>query len=244
MARAAGVSRFVYASSCSMYGAASKDDLLTEEAPLNPLTPYAISKVRTEEDLLKLADEHFSPIYMRNATAYGFSPRLRADVVLNNLVCWAFTTGKVLIMSDGTPWRPIVHIADIAYAALAILNAPREVIHNQAINIGANDENYQVRDLAAIVQETVPGCSVEYAGTTGPDQRNYRVDFSKAGRLIPQFKPRWNARLGAQELYDAFKLFGLTADEFQGRKFTRMKQMKYLLETDQLDQTLRWKKGH
>jgi nucleoside-diphosphate-sugar epimerase len=215
--------------------------LLTEEAPLNPLTLYAVSKVRTEEDVSKLADGHFSPIYMRNATAYGFSPHLRADLVLNNLVCWAFTTGKIRILSDGTPWRPIVHIADIASACLALLEAPRRVIHNQAFNIGVNGENYQVRDLATIVQETVPGCVIEYAGQTGPDPRNYRVDFSKLARMVPGFKSRWNASKGARELYEAFKQTGLTFEEFQGRKFTRLKQLKYLLETDQLDHTLRWK---
>jgi nucleoside-diphosphate-sugar epimerase len=241
LAREAGVQRFVYASSCSMYGAASMDDLLTEEAPLNPLTPYAVSKVRTEEDLSKLADEHFSPIFMRNATAYGFSPHLRADVVLNNLVCWAFTTGKIRIMSDGTPWRPIVHIADIAGASLALLDAPRQIVHNQAFNIGVNGENYQVRDLAKIVQETVPGCVIEYAGQTGPDPRNYRVDFTKLARMVPAFKSRWNAYEGAKELYEAFRQAGLTFEEFQGRKFTRLKQLKYLIETDQLDKTLRWK---
>lgn len=246
LAREAGVQRFIYASSCSMYGASSMDDLLTEEAPLNPLTPYAVSKVRTEEDVFKLADSHFSPIYMRNATAYGFSPHLRADVVLNNLVCWAFTTGKIRILSDGTPWRPIVHIADIASACLALLEAPRQVIHNQAFNIGVNGENYQVRDLAMIVQETVPGCAIEYAGQTGPDPRNYRVDFSKLARMVPGFKSCWNASKGARELYEAFKQTGLTFEEFQGRKFTRLKQLKYLLETDQLDHTLRWKiiNGH
>ncbi|MGH7349472.1 MAG: NAD-dependent epimerase/dehydratase family protein, partial [Candidatus Rokuibacteriota bacterium] len=178
MARAAGVARFLHASSCSMYGAAGGDDLLSEEAPLRPLTPYAISKVRTEEDVSKLADRSFSPVFMRNATAYGLSPRLRADVVLNNLVCWAHTTGRIRIMSDGTPWRPIVHVQDIARAFAAALSAPREAIHNQAFNVGANGENYQVRELAEIVRDTVPGCAVEYADGAGPDPRSYRVNFS------------------------------------------------------------------
>jgi nucleoside-diphosphate-sugar epimerase len=230
-AREAGVKRFVYSSSCSMYGASVGDALLDESASLNPLTPYAISKVKTEEDVSKLADDYFSPVFMRNATAYGFSPRLRADVVLNNLMCWAFTTGKIKIMSDGTPWRPIVHIADIAYAALALLDAPREAIHNEAFNVGVNGENYQVRDIAAIVQKTVPGTSVEYTGQSGPDPRNYR------------FVPHWDAYKGAQELFTKFQIVQLTHEEFMGRRFTRLKQLKYLMENDYLDDTLRWKPG-
>jgi nucleoside-diphosphate-sugar epimerase len=241
LAKQAGISRFLYSSSCSMYGSASPDDVLTETAPLNPLTPYAISKVRTEEDLHKLADSNFSPVYMRNATVYGASPRLRADVVLNNLTCWAYTTGKIRIMSDGTPWRPIVHVQDVASAFLAFLTAPIDKIHDQAFNIGVNGENYQVRDLAEIVRMTVPGCEVEYAGQGGSDPRNYRVDFTKVAEAIDTFKPAWNAQLGAQELYEAFQRARLTQEDFQGRKYIRLNQLKYLIETDCLDDTLRWK---
>jgi len=241
LAKEAGVQRFLYASSCSMYGAAG-EELVTEEAPLSPLTAYAVSKVRTEKDLSKLADESFSPVFMRNATAYGVSPRLRADLVLNNLVCWAHTTGKVRILSDGTPWRPIVHVEDIANAFAAALVAPREAIHNQAFNVGVNGENYQIRDLAEIVQETVPGCSVEYAGQGEPDQRSYRVDFSKLARTL-DFKPRWNARLGAQELYLALRRIGLSVEDFQGQKYIRLKRLKYLLDAGYLDGTLRWTKA-
>ncbi|HEV2881610.1 MAG TPA: SDR family oxidoreductase [Pyrinomonadaceae bacterium] len=240
MARAAGVRRFIYASSCSMYGAAG-DGLINEEAPLHPLTPYAVSKVRAEEDISALATDDFSPVFMRNATAYGMSPRLRADVVLNNLVCWAYTTGKIRIMSDGTPWRPIVHIEDISRAFAAAMVAPREAIHNQAFNVGANEENYQVSELAEIVRETVPGCTVEYAEGGGPDPRSYRVDFTKLNERLPEFRPKWDARRGAQELYDAVQGAQLTAEEFQNRKFTRLVQFKYLLDSGRLDDTLRWR---
>ena len=245
VARDAGVSRFLYASSCSMYGAASPDEILTEEAPLKPLTPYAISKVRAEEDLLKMADGDFSPVFLRNATAYGASPRLRADIVLNNLVCWAHTTGKVKIASDGTPWRPIVHAEDIARAFAASLVAPRDAIHAQALNVGVASENYQVRDLASIVEKTVPNCSIEYTGQSGPDPRNYRVDFKKITKMLPGFRPAWNATRGAQQIYDAVKSVGLTLDQFQSKRFIRLGQLKYLLDEHLLDDTLRWREaGH
>jgi nucleoside-diphosphate-sugar epimerase len=239
-AREAGVKRYLFSSSCSMYGAAG-DDVLAEDAPLRPLTSYAASKVRTEAEVSRLASRDFSPVFMRNATAYGVSPRLRADIVLNNLVGWAFTTGKVKIMSDGSPWRPIVHIEDISRAFVVALTAPREKIHNQAFNIGANGENYRVRDLAEIVLQTVPGSKVEYAGQGGPDPRNYRVDFSRFARAFPDFAPKWNARLGAQELYAAFQKVGLTKEEFLGRKFVRLTQLKHLLAQSLLDDSLRWR---
>ena len=240
LAREAGVRRFLYASSCSMYGSAGTDDLLTEEAPLRPLTAYATSKVRTEEDVAKLASSSFSPVFMRNATAYGLSPRLRADVVLNNLVCWAHTTGRIRIMSDGTPWRPIVHVQDIARAFATALMAPREVIHNQAFNVGANGENYQVRELAEIVRATVPRCTVEYAAGAGPDPRSYRVDFGKLSRTFPDLRPQWNAAFGAKDLYGALQEAHVTLAEFQGRKYIRLAQIKHLLDRGQLDDTLRW----
>ncbi|MGH7837113.1 MAG: NAD-dependent epimerase/dehydratase family protein [Candidatus Binataceae bacterium] len=238
-ARAAGVRRFLYSSSCSIYGASGSEPL-TEEAPFAPLTPYAGSKVRAEEDLAGLASRDFSPVYLRNATAYGFSPRLRADVVLNNLVCWAFTTGKIRILSDGTPWRPLVHVADIAHAFIAALRAPAEVIHNQAFNVGSNDQNYQVRDIAEIVRAEMPACQIEYGGVSGPDPRNYRVDFSKIDRLLPEFRTHWDARSGARELREAFERHGLTAEDFQGRRFTRLAQLKFLLESRRVDAALRW----
>lgn len=240
LARDAGVNRFLYASSCSMYGAAGGDETLTEDAPLRPLTAYAVSKVRTEEDVVKLADSSFSPVFMRNATAYGLAPRLRGDVVLNNLVCWAHTTGRVRIMSDGSPWRPIVHVQDIARAFAAALMAPREAIHNQAFNVGANGENYQVRELAEIVRGTVAGCTVEYADGAGPDPRSYRVDFGKLTRTFPDLKPQWNASFGAKDLYAALQEAQVTLAEFQGRKYIRLAQIRHLLGQGRLDSTLRW----
>jgi nucleoside-diphosphate-sugar epimerase len=240
LARDAGVRRFLYASSCSLYGTTAKE-LRTEEAQLCPLTPYAISKARTEEDVAKLAGEGFSPVFMRNATAYGVSPHLRADLVLNNLVCWAYTTGKVRILSDGAPWRPVIHVADIASAFAAALKAPIESIHNEAFNVGVNGENYQVRDLARIVQETVPGCTVEFAGRSSPDPRDYKVDFTKIATTLTDFKPKWNARLAAEELYSAVRRVGLTEEVFQSRKCTRLAQFKHLLGAGCLDSTLRWR---
>jgi nucleoside-diphosphate-sugar epimerase len=240
LARDAGVSRFVFASSCSMYGAAAGSDLLTESAPLRPLTAYAESKVRTEEALDRLADADFSPVSLRNATAYGLSPRLRGDVVLNNLVGWAHTTGRVRIMSDGTPWRPIVHVEDIARASAACLVASRERIHNQAFNVGRNDENYQVRDIAEIVRETVPGATIEYAGETGPDPRNYRVDFSKVSRELPEFQPVWTARRGAREVYHALHAAEIDRETFLGPRFIRLARIRQLRESGALDPSLRW----
>jgi len=239
LAREAGIRRFVYASSCSIYGAAG-DEVRTEEASLDPLTPYAISKARTEEDISRLEDDSFSPVFMRNATAFGVSPRLRVDLVLNNLVGWAYTTGKVRILSDGTSWRPIVHAQDISRAFAAVLAAPREAIHDQKFNVGVNSENYRVRDLAEIVQRVVPGCIVEYAGQSGPDPRTYRVDFSKIARVLPDFKPEWNAHRGAEELYSSYRQHGLTREDFEGRKYVRLKQLEHLLAHGLLDDSLRW----
>ncbi len=241
LAKETGVSRFLFASSCSMYGATGVEEILTEGAPLRPLTSYAISKVRSEEGLAKLADTWFSPVFMRNATAYGVSPRLRIDLVLNDLVGWAYTTGNVRILSDGTPWRPLVHVEDIANAFAMVLSAPREAIHNQAFNVGVDKENYQIRDLAEIVRETVPGSRVEYAGRGEPDLRNYRVDFSKFARTFPDFESKWNARLGAKQLYFCFRHEGLSLEDFEGRKYRRLGQLQHLLNARRLDSTLRWR---
>jgi nucleoside-diphosphate-sugar epimerase len=240
MAKEAGISRFLYSSSCSSYGKAG-DDLVDETAELHPITAYAISKVRVEQDVARLADDRFSPTFLRNATAYGVSPRLRFDLVLNNLTAWAYAKGRVHIKSDGTPWRPIVHIEDIARAFIAVLAAPREIVYNEALNVGQTEENYRIRELADIVQEVVPGSQIDYATDGGPDPRCYRVNFGKIQRLLPEFKPQWNARRGAEELYDAYRRGGLVIDDCEGPRFKRIDHLKYLLATHRLDATLRWK---
>ena len=240
MAKEAGIPRFLYSSSCSSYGKAG-DDLVDETAELHPITAYAISKVRVEQDVARLADDRFSPTFLRNATAYGVSPRLRFDLVLNNLTAWAYAKGRVHIKSDGTPWRPIVHIEDIARAFIAVLAAPREVVHNEALNVGQTEENYRVRQLADIVQDVVPGSRIDYAQDGGPDPRCYRVDFGKIHRLLPEFKPQWNARRGAEELYDAYRRGGLVIEDCEGPRFKRIDHLKHLLATNRVDSTLRWR---
>src|SRR6266849_5342718 len=241
LAKEAGVKRFLFSSSCSTYGAAASEDLLDESARFNPVTPYGRSKVLVEQDVAKLADANFCPTFLRNATAYGVSPRLRFDLVLNNLVAWAHATGRIYIKSDGTPWRPIVHIADISRAFIVVLNAPMDVVNGQAFNVGRSDENYQIRDLAEIVNETIPGCSVEYAKDGSPDTRCYRVDFSKITRVLPEFKPQWTARKGARELYDAVRGAGLQLEDFEGPRFKRISHIQELLNSGRLDTSLRWR---
>lgn len=241
LAKEVGIERFIFSSSCSNYGAGG-EDLLTEQSPFNPVTPYGISKVRVEQDVAQLADDNFSPTFLRNATAYGVSPRLRFDLVLNNLVAWAFTTGRIYIKSDGTPWRPIVHIEDISRAFIAVLEAPRELVHNQAFNVGRNQDNYQIREIAEIVKETVPGCEIEYAKDGGPDKRCYRVDCNRIAQTLPEFQPQWDACKGAQELYEAYQKIGLTLEEFEGSKYQRIAHIRHLLSDGLLDQTLRWQK--
>ncbi len=241
-AKRAGVERFVFASSCSMYGAASGHDLLDESSPLRPLTPYAESKVAAEAGLSRLADDDFSPVSLRNATAYGASPRLRLDVVLNNLAGWAFTTGKIKILSDGTAWRPIVHVHDIGRAVIGVLEAPREQVHDVAFNVGATTENYRVKELAELVHGRLPECEVEIAGGSYADPRSYRVDFARFEDLLPGHLPVWTARAGAEELVDAYRNVGLSTEDFEGARYTRLKQIGRLLDAGLLDDGLRWRR--
>jgi nucleoside-diphosphate-sugar epimerase len=240
LARQAGVPRFLFSSSCSNYGAGG-DGLLAETAPFNPVTPYGASKVLAEQELLELATDEFSPVLLRSATAYGVSPRLRCDIVLNNLTAWAVATGKVMIKSDGTPWRPIVHVSDISRAFIAALEGPRDAVHAQAFNVARPDANYRIRELAEIVHDTVPDCEVEFAEGASPDTRDYRVDASKIVATLPAFQPRWTARDGARELYEAFTEQGITLDDIEGWRFRRLGQIKRLLDGAELGPDLRWK---
>jgi nucleoside-diphosphate-sugar epimerase len=237
LAKDAGVGRFLYASTCSVYGAAG-DGLVTEEAPLRPVTPYAESKVRVEEDLRELADDEFSPVFLRNATAFGFSPRLRADIVLNNLVGHAVLTGRVLVLSDGTPWRPLVHANDIAGAFLAALTAPREAIHVRALNVGMEENNVTVAQIAEEVIEAVPGSRLVITGEHGSDPRSYRVDFSAIRAVLPEFKARWTVHDGAVELAGAYLANGLTEADFE-RRFTRLAHLSQRRAAGTVDDDLR-----
>ena len=242
LAKAAGVERFLFSSSCIMYGL-SEAALVTEESSLDPQTEYARSKVKSEGAIAALADDHFSPTFMRNGTVYGVAPRMRFDTVFNDLMGAAVTTGKVTPYSDGKPWRPVVHVEDVARAFLAALQAPIEAVWNQAFNTGANHLNHQIIELAEIVCDTVPGCKLEVLATPGADQRTYKADFGKFARVFPDFSFKWNAQEGGRQLYGTFTQIGLTRDRFTDRRFTRLKWLRYLLDTGQLDGGLRWNRG-
>jgi len=239
-AKEAGVERFLYSSSCSVYGASSPDDILGEDSKSNPVTPYGESKVFVERDLTKLADDNFSPTYFRNATAYGVSPRLRGDLVVNNLTGWAFTTGKVYIKSDGTPWRPLVHIEDISRAFLAGLEAPREKIHNEAFNVGHSDENYRISEVADLVEELVDGSKITYAEDGEPDKRCYRITCDKIMETLPAYQPQWTVRKGVEELVEAYKAVDLKQEDLEGSRFLRIKHILGLIDRNELDKNLRW----
>ena len=238
LARKAGVKRFVYMSSCSVYGI-SEEDQVTEESRVNPQTAYAICKTLVERDLKQLANERFSPIFMRNATAYGASPRMRFDIVLNNLAGLAWTTKEIKMTSDGTPWRPLVHGLDIARAIIAVLQAPTEAIHNEVFNVGDTSHNYRVREIAELVGEAFPGCRVSF-GAPGQDNRSYRVSFEKIRKHLAGFRCAWDARRGAKQLYDLFERIDMTKDVFECRTFTRLKQLEYLIRTQQIDPQFFW----
>jgi nucleoside-diphosphate-sugar epimerase len=241
LAKAAGVRRFVYMSSCSVYGVATEGDV-TESSPVNPQTAYAECKTLVERDVTLMADDDFSPTFMRNATAFGASPRMRFDIVLNNLSGLAWTTEEIKMLSDGTPWRPLVHALDICKAIACVLDAPRDIIHNETFNVGDTANNYQVKEIAEIVAETFPGCELSF-GSNGSDNRSYRVSFEKINTKLPGFKCEWDARRGAQQLFNVFKQIEMTEEVFFFKGYTRLEQLKYLIRTQQIDENFFWTTG-
>jgi len=238
LAKKAGVDRYILSSSCSVYGATTADKV-NEESEVKPVTPYAESKVLAERDISKLADSKFTPVFLRSSTAYGLSPMLRFDLVVNNFVAWSFTKGTVLLKSDGSAWRPFVHIQDISRAFIAALHAPRDVVHNQIINVGKNEENYRIREVADIVKQTVPNSQIKYVEGAEADKRSYRVEFDKIADILPEFKPEWTVPLGAKQLYEAYKKVGLLVEEFEGPRYRRITHLENSIKSGKVDETMR-----
>ena len=233
--------RFLYSSSCSVYGATDTEQILDESAEFRPVTPYAKSKVMVEGDVSAFADDNFHPTHLRNATVYGVSPRLRGDLVVNNLVGWALTTGDIYLKSDGTPWRPLVHVEDVCRAFIAVLDAPVEVIHNEAFNVGRTEENFRISEVAELVHKALPETKITYADGAGPDPRCYRVNFDKIANALPGYQPTWTVPRGIDQLVSAYRKAGLTREDLEGPRYQRVKQIKTLLDSGQLDSDLRWR---
>lgn len=238
LAKQVGIQKFVFSSSCSVYGD-SKEEVVNEKSQVHPITPYAISKVLAERDISKIKSIDFCPTFLRSSTAYGLSPMLRFDLVVNNFVAWSFTKGTVLLKSDGTAWRPFVHIEDISRAFLSVLESPADLVSGEVYNVGKNEENYQIREVAEIVKDIVPNSEIKYVEGAEPDKRSYKVEFDKISKEISDFKPKWNVRLGASQLYEAYKKVELLVEDFEGPKYRRISNLKNSIKSGRLDKTLR-----